>query len=246
MTRPLVGVTAWRRTLDTFYGPDRLHTLATFYADSIIEAGMTPVMFPGGQSPEDAERLITAVDGLLLSGGDDVDPETYGEENSASKHSSTDVDLFEIALIKAAREQGKPVLGICRGLQILNVALGGTLTQEITGEGETHEPFISGTDPSIWEERRHVVRFQNDSIVARAYGIDEAKVNTLHHQGVEDLAPDLIVEAVADDGLIEAARCRGDWWALGVQWHPERMDGEHRNLFQIFREAVQARMASTA
>jgi putative glutamine amidotransferase len=246
MTGPLVGVTAWRRKLNTFYGPDHLHTLATFYADSLIDAGMTPVVFPGGQSPEAADRLIGAVDGLLLSGGDDVDPSTYGAEDAGSKGTSPEVDQFEVALIRAAREQGKPVLGICRGLQILNVAMGGTLAQEITGEGEVHEPFISGTDPSIWEARRHLVRFEADSIVASAYRSEEAKVNTLHHQGIGELAPELIVEAVAEDGLIEAARCEGDWWALGVQWHPERLDGEHRTLFQVFKDAIQESMASTA
>lgn len=246
MTKPLVGVTAWRRTLDTFYGPDQLHTLATFYADSVAEAGMIPVMFPGGQDPETAGRLVEAVDGLLLSGGDDVDPNTYGAEPAGSKNTAPEVDAFEIALIQAARAQGKPVLGICRGLQILNVALGGTLEQEVTAEGAIHEPFIKGADPSIWEARRHVVRFEEGSIVADAYGAEEAKVNTLHHQGIAGLAPDLVVEAVADDGLVEAARCDGDWWALGVQWHPERLDGEHRNLFDMFREAIQESRASTA
>jgi putative glutamine amidotransferase len=246
MTRPLIGVTAWRRTLDTFYGPDRLHSLSAHYTDSLIEAGMTPVMFPGGQPEEVAGRLVSAVDGLLLSGGDDIDPSTYGEEGTDSKGNDPAVDRFEIALIREARVQGKPVLGICRGLQILNVALGGTLSQEITAEDSTHEPFIEGTDPEVWESRRHLVRFVEDSLVASAYGADEAKVNSLHHQGLADLAPDLIVEALAEDGLIEGARYAGDWWALGVQWHPERLDGDHQGLFDMFREAVQANMAPTA
>lgn len=244
--RPLIGVTAWRRTLDTFYGADRLHSLSAHYADSLIGAGMTPVVFPGGQPEEVAIRLVSAVDGLLLSGGDDVDPATYGATDIASKGHDPEVDRFEIALIRAARDQGKPVLGICRGLQILNVALGGTLTQEITADGSSHEPFVEGTDPAIWESRRHVVRFVEDSLVAGAYGAEEVKVNTLHHQGLADLAPELVVEALAEDGLIEAARCAGDWWALGVQWHPERLDGDHQGLFDMFREAVQSSMPPTA
>ncbi len=238
MSKPVVGVTAWRRTLDTFYGPDRLQTLSTFYSDSLIDAGMIPIMFPAGQDPADAARLVSTVDGLLLSGGDDVDPGNYGEENIASKKVDPAVDQFEIAVIEAAREQNKPTLGICRGLQILNVAHGGTLAQEVTAENSVHEPFIRGTDPEIWNARRHVVTFEEGSWLADMYGSGEAKVNTLHHQGVADLGSGLLIEARTDDGLIEAFRADSDWWALAVQWHPERLDGPHQRVFTALRQAI--------
>lgn len=236
--RPLIGITAWRRDLDTFLGNESLQTLSTFYTDAVIDAGMTPIVLPNGQDPDEAERLVDMVDGVLISGGDDLDPDTYGASNSGSKSFSKDVDEFEIAVVKAARAQDKPVLAICRGLQLLNVALGGTLGQEVLVAGTAHELIDENTDPDELNARRHVVQLEQDSILAELYGASEAKVNTLHHQGIDQLAPELIVEGRSDDGLIEAARCDGSWWALGVQWHPERMDGEHQRVFTAFLEAV--------
>jgi len=238
--RPLIAVTAWRRDLDTTVGRESLQTLSNFYTNAVVDAGMTPIMFPGGQSPDEADRLVGMVDGVLLSGGDDLDPSTYGARSQGSKSYSKDVDDFELAVVKAARDQDKPVLAICRGLQLLNVALGGTLAQDVLVAGTAHELINDDTDPTELNARRHVIQFEADSVLAGLYKSSEAKVNTLHHQGIGELAPELIVEGRSDDGLIEAARCDGSWWALGVQWHPERMDGEHQELFKAFREAVSA------
>jgi putative glutamine amidotransferase len=234
--RPLVGITCWRRTLDTFYGPDTLQTLSTYYTGSVTRAGMTPVLWPAALDPSEASRLVEMVHGVIVSGGDDVDPQTYGADNTDSTKTQPDVDRFEIALIEAAREQGKPLLAICRGLQILNVALGGTLGQEVTSPGGVHETISA--DHEEMGARRHVVRLEEGSLLAAMYVATETKVNTLHHQGVDRLADDLVVEGRTDDGLVEAARFDGAWWALGVQWHPERMDGEHQEIFTLFREAV--------
>jgi len=234
--RPVVGITSWKRRLDTFYGPDTLQTLSVYYTDALTAAGMTPLMFPSSLDPSEAERLVAMVDGVILSGGDDVDPSTYRSENTDSKRSHPAVDLFEIAVVEAARGQGKPLLAVCRGLQLLNVALGGTLVQEVTSPGGVHD--LMGDDHDEVAARRHIVTFEDGSVLAGLYGSAEVKVNTLHHQGIADLAEDLIVEGRTDDGLVEAARCRGDWWALGVQWHPERLDGDHQALFAEFRRAL--------
>ena len=121
--RPLVAVTAWQRELPTFLGRESLQTLSHYYTDALIDAGMTPIMLPNGQDSDEAERLVSLVDGVLISGGDDIDPGSYGAENDGSRGYSADVDAFEIAVVKAARAQDKPVLAICRGLQLLNVAL---------------------------------------------------------------------------------------------------------------------------
>jgi putative glutamine amidotransferase len=233
----LVGVTSWRRTVDTLYGPDDLQTLSTRYIDSLGAAGLTPLIFPARLDPSEADRLVAGVDGVILSGGDDVDPSMYGAEVTETVRNDPAVDRFEIAVVEAAREQGKPLLAICRGLQLLNVALGGTLQQEVTSDGGVHD--LISDDYDEMTARRHVVRFEEGSLLADLYGASEAKVNSLHHQGVADLAPDLIVEGRADDGLIEAARCAGSWWAVGVQWHPERLDGDHHSLFRAFREAIE-------
>lgn len=234
--RPLVGITAWRRRLDTFYGPDTLQTLSVHYTDAIVGAGMTPLIFPSSLDPAEAGRLVSKVDGVVLSGGSDVDPARYGAENTHSTDFHAEVDSFEVAVVEAARAQGKPLLAICRGLQLLNVALGGTLSQEVTSEGGVHD--LITRDHDSMSSRRHVVTLEEGSILRDIYGSSEAKVNTLHHQGVDRLADGLIVEGRTDDGLIEAARCGGDWWALGVQWHPERMDADHQALFRVFREAI--------
>ena len=234
--RPLVGITSWKRRLDTLYGPDTLQTLSTNYTNALVAAGMTPVLFPAALDTEDAARLVAKVDGVLLSGGDDVDPSSYGAGNTDSKRSSPDVDVFEVAVADAARSQRKPVLAICRGLQLLNVALGGTLRQEVTSPGGVHDSI--GQDHEETNARRHVVRFEEGSILAGIYGASETKVNTLHHQGVDRVAHDLVVEGRSDDGLVEAARFSGDWWALGVQWHPERLDGDHQLVFTEFKRAI--------
>ena len=236
--RPLVGITAWRRKLDTFLGPETLHALSAYYSDSVIAAGMTPVIFPNAQNPAEAERLVDLVEGVVISGGDDIDPSSYGEENTDSKGNDPSVDTFEVAVVQAARSQGKPVLAICRGLQLLNVALGGTLEQDVTSSGTVHELITDDSDPDDVNARRHVVTFEEDGLLAEIYGSQEAKVNTLHHQGIANLAPGLILEGRTDDGLIEAARCEGDWWAVGVQWHPERMEGDHQAIFEAFRSAI--------
>lgn len=236
--RPLVGVTAWRRRLDTYLGPEVLQTLSTYYSNALIDAGMTPIMFPNGQDPSEAERLVSLVDGVVISGGDDIDPGSYGAETIRANGNDPSVDDFELAVIEATREQGKPLLAICRGLQILNVALGGTLAQEVTAKGAIHELIDEDSDPDDVNGRRHIVRFESDSWLGEIYGASEAKVNTLHHQGIDRLADGLIVEARADDGLIEAARCDGSWWALGVQWHPERMTDDHQLIFGAFRETL--------
>lgn len=236
---PLVGVTTWRRALDTFYGRDTLMTLSVSYIDAMLDAGLTPVMIPAGLEPGEATRMISLVDGLLISGGDDVDPASYDAEPTTSKGIDPDVDLFETALIEAARGMGKPVLAICRGLQILNVALGGTLRQEVTSSGGAHELIDAETDSEEMSKRRHLVRFEAGAVLAHVYGSGEAEVNTLHHQGIDTLAPGLVVEGRSEDGLIEAARCDGGWWALGVQWHPEKMGTGHRGLLDLFREQMQ-------
>lgn len=236
MKKSLIGITTWRRRLETFYGPDTLQSLSAYYTESVARAGMIPVLFPAALEPADADRLVAMVDGVIVSGGDDVDPTTYGAENTDSKGTHVEVDAFEIAVVGAAQGQGKPVLAICRGLQLLNVALGGTLNQEVTSEGRIHAPVTR--DYEEMQARRHVVRFEEDSVLSAIYGAAEAKVNTLHHQGIERLADELTVEGRTEDGLIEAARYEGDWWALGVQWHPERLEDEHQRLFTAFKEVI--------
>ena len=236
--KPVVGITTWRRKVTSSFGEEDLQTVTHYYIDSLRNAGILVVMYPAEGNPDDAGQLVDLVDGVVLSGGQDVDPSLYGAENTHSRGVNPADDRFEIALVNAAREQRKPLLAICRGIQVLNVALGGTLHQEVTSPGGVHELIDKETDPEELVARRHVVRFEADARLAGMYGAAEAKVNTIHHQGIDRLAEDLVVEGRTDDGLIEAVRYDGDWWALGVQWHPERLDGAHQEIFNLFRQVI--------
>ena len=231
--KPVVGITVFRRPFTTPVGdPEMLHSIAEPYLEAVTEAGLIPILLPSRQSPEDANVVLDRVDGLVVSGGGDVDPSAYGRERESVVDEDPEVDRWESALLDVARERQMPTLAICRGLQILNVTLGGTLRQDVTSPDGVHLPF-KGT-PEELTERRHRVDLIQGGVLAAAYGTDTLDVNTLHHQGIDQLADDLVVEATAPDGLIEAARVAGKWWALGVQWHPERMPGQRRHLFELF------------
>lgn len=239
--RSLIGVTAWRGEFPTYAGPQALNTLEVTYSDAVVAAGMMPVIIPNGLDPALAPEFVSSFDGLVLTGGGDIDPSIYHRDRWRVEESDIEIDRFEIALVKAARSSGTPLLAICRGLQLLNVALGGTINQDVTAPATAHEPIDESHRPEELELRRHPVAFEPAGLLAAIFETEELKVNTLHHQGIDQIGPGLVVEARAPDGLIEAARHEGKWWAVGVQWHPERMEREHnRRLFDAFRKVVLA------
>ena len=241
MSVPTAGLTAWRGQFPTYAGPQNLDTLEVTYSRAVIDAGMSPLIIPNGQDPSTAPGVVASVDCLILTGGSDIDPEMYGERRLRVEEDDIEVDRFEVALVRAARVANKPVLAICRGLQLLNVALGGTLTQDVTSPRSAHEPIDEGYDTDELDRRRHPVSLDEGGLLARVYGSAEIKVNSMHHQGVAELADELIAEGHAPDGLVEAARCRGDWWAVGIQWHPERLPADERDpIFIELRRAVEA------
>lgn len=239
MTDPLVGITALHGEFGTFFGRERLHTIDDFYVDGLVAAGMRPLILPNGLDPAVAGDMVAPVDGLVLSGGGDIDPVVYGAPRRSVRHDDIDVDRFELALVEEARRRRIPVLAICRGMQLLNVAQGGTLHQEVTSPGGVHVPI--GDDPDEIGSRRHPVHLTPGGLLASLFGTTEIEVNSGHHQGVDRLGEGLTVEAVAPDGLVEGVRFSGeDWWALGVQWHPERLDRGHPQLlFAALRRAVE-------
>lgn len=172
---------------------------------------------------ESSRTLLERVDALVLTGGDDVSPARYGEPpHPALGRISDERDAAEIALVQSARELALPTLAICRGVQILNVALGGTLIQDIpsqVGAGINHDPDTPRTSHS------HQVEIATDSRLARAIGVTHMEVNSVHHQAIRRVAPTLRVVATAPDGVIEGVETAPDdpWWCVGVQWHPEDM-----------------------
>ncbi|HKH15127.1 MAG TPA: gamma-glutamyl-gamma-aminobutyrate hydrolase family protein [Solirubrobacterales bacterium] len=189
------------------------------YPAAVQRAGALALVLPPDESVRDRpDALLDRIDGLLLAGGADVDPSSYG----AVPHPETGVvwperDCFEIALIRRAIEREMPVLGACRGMQILNVALGGTLHQ--------HLPDVIGTDrhrhtPGVFAD--HEVTLEPGSLAASAAGGERGLVKSHHHQGIAELGQGLVATGWApDDGLIEAIELPGERYVLGVLWHPE-------------------------
>ncbi|MBC9937289.1 MULTISPECIES: gamma-glutamyl-gamma-aminobutyrate hydrolase family protein [unclassified Leucobacter] len=240
---PVIGITVWRRSLPTYLGEQTdLFTLGSEYAARVAEAGGIPLLL--APVPESAvSALLSRVDGLLLSGGQDLCRATRGLPPGPEEAGDVDPerDAFERALLLAARAAGTPVLGICRGLQLTNVVLGGSLVEDIP-RTSTH-PLQDAPEAFLGD--RHSVAFPQESRLAALYGTSERMVNSIHHQSIERLGSDLAVAAVAPDGIIEAAESTDPAWSFtGVQWHPEKLSGanelaEERALFAALIAAAQ-------
>lgn len=229
MAKPRIGLTC---DLD----PERGRiVLREGYCRAILAAGGLPVLLPN-VPPEKAAGYLEIVDGLLLTGGGDIEPSFFGVRATASLHKVLPQrDAFELALTRAALAGGKPILAICRGIQVLNVAAGGDLYQDIpteVPEALNHDQEQPRHEPS------HLVTTIPGTRLARLLG-PEAGVNSLHHQAVRRLGDGLRVAALAPDGVIEGIEGQGKSLVLGVQWHPEDLypaDGRQKALFEYFVE----------
>ncbi|HZE93714.1 MAG TPA: gamma-glutamyl-gamma-aminobutyrate hydrolase family protein [Gemmatimonadales bacterium] len=222
-----VAVTAPRRMVD---GRERI-TLNTAYVRALEGAGLVPLAIPTILAPDRAAAALDGVRGLVLTGGEDVAPARYGAVPHPRLGDVDPVrDAAELALIDAARRRRLPILAICRGIQILNVALGGTLYQDLNSERPGSVPHN--------ESSNHDVRVEPGSLLERTLGARSASVNSRHHQAIRDLAPGLKAVAWADDGVIEAAEPADASapWIVAVQWHPE--DLTERALFDGFARAI--------
>ena len=199
---------------------------------------MDPVLVPSGGAPP--ARLLALADGLLLPGGVDLVPQRYGEDPHPTTESEPALDELELRLLGAALAEGRPVLAICRGFQALNVALGGTLVQDLASQRE------GAVDHRPERGRRHLahgLRVAADSQLGAALGTTHILVNSLHHQGVAQLASALRPTGWAEDGLVEAAEVPGPRFVVGVQFHPEELwrdSAPVRGLFAAFGAAIRA------
>ena len=237
MGRPIIGLTTYRETAQ--WGVwDRLADIqSTLYTDAIAASGGAVVLIP--PAAVGVIDVLPALDGLLISGGADVDPGNYdAPAHPAAGPFRADRDTAEMALVRAAVKEGVPVLGICRGMQVLNVALGGDLTQ--------HLPELPGTlrhqeSPGVFSTRR--ASLDADSWLGRTLGA-EVPTACHHHQAVDTLAPGLRIVGRADDGTPEAVEADDGAPVFGVQWHPEQLD-DHR-LFVAFVGLAAQRNATVA
>lgn len=224
MARPRVLVTPWRRTLATALDPEcDLLTIAPDYTDAVRRAGGLPIVAAHVEGDE-IDDLLDVVDAVLLSGGQDMDPALYGQDNTSSWKVTRGSDDFDIATARAAIARGLPILGVCRGAQVLNVALGGGLLQEIQQEGSAAHPTYREMRPEL-RSHRHEVVVRAGTRLAAIYDDGAMVVNSLHHQAIGALAPDLVVSATAPDGVIEAIEGQTTD-VVAVQWHPEMLHEE--------------------
>jgi putative glutamine amidotransferase len=199
------------------------------------------------ESTASGEQALTGIDGLMLTGGDDVAPARYGELAHATVvEAEPGRDEFELALIRAARARNLPILAICRGVQVLNVACGGTLIQDIPSEVPGALPHRFDVPPHQPYSLAHEVWIDQDTLLwnlmrERLSDADACEVNSRHHQAVKRVAAGFKVAATAPDGVIEAIEDPAARFCLAVQWHPENFfrTGEFRPLFEGFLEAAQ-------
>jgi putative glutamine amidotransferase len=229
-TAPVIGITT--------YGRDERgrFTLPSEYVSAVERAGGVPVLIP--PVPAHAQRYLALVDGFVLAGGGDLDPGQYGGNTHETLYNvDAQRDALELELARSIVERRQPTLAICRGLQVVNVALGGTLIEHlpaVVGESVLHRAPPREPTP-------HAVRLKPGSRLAAVMGADECAPLSWHHQAVRTLAPGLETVATAPDGTIEAIELTGHPWLLAVQWHPEltaQRDPAQQRLFEALIEAV--------
>ena len=236
MIPPLIGISASHSTNSR----DQVQTsLGEVYSKAIAKAGGLPVIIPLGLESWSLQPTIDRLDGMLFSGGGDILPQQYGNPSHPLVNwVDEDRDCVELTLFEAVLQKRMPFLGICRGLQLVNVGLGGTLYEDICDQYPQAKQHQSG-DNAPREVPAHTVKIMPNSRLASILGIEICQVNSFHHQGIRILAPGLVASAHAPDGIIEAVELHDYPFGLAVQWHPEWMpdDPFMQSLFQAFIKA---------
>jgi putative glutamine amidotransferase len=232
--RPLIGIPC--RTITGNQGQVRFGTLAT-YTHAVDVAGGAPLLIPLQLSEETLNALYMRFDGLLLPGGVDIHPKEFGEEVlPACGEIDVARDEIELCMTRWAIAEGKPVFGICRGIQVLNVAMGGSLYQDIYAQ------HVAGAEHNYpvaqYSLLAHSIELEPESRLARALGAVDLKVNSLHHQAVKDVAPGLRVTARAPDGIVEGVEGASDPYVVGVQFHPEWLLDRDERMVRLFKDFV--------
>lgn len=242
--RPIIGIPTQTQAAVPGELP-RCWIMSNKYVNALAAVGAVPWLIPLLPNDVDTLRAIyDEIDGIFLTGGVDVDPSCYGEEKHPQcGRTDLDRDAVEIQFIRWALEDQKPLLAVCRGFQVLNVAFGGTLFQDIGDQYPNalkHDYFPQPDGKPPRDFLSHHVRVDPESKLGKLLGAEAAPVNSMHHQGIKELAPGLVANAWAPDGLIEGIEGTNGRFLMAVQWHPEEMtqsDAGMRRLFEAFIEA---------
>ncbi len=237
--KPLIGITA-STLVDGIQESGRPgeteNAISQAYVDAVEAAGGIPLIVPLVHNSGTAHDILRILDGLLLSGGGDIDPGLYGQEpHRFLKVVDVRKDRLETALLQQALRQDMPVLGICRGMQVLNVAAGGTLIQDIPSSAPSriqHSQHATSPVPT------HKISVGKGSLLARILGQRELRVNSYHHQAVDRVAPGFTATAKASDGIVECIESRKHKFVLGVQFHPEMIFREYPVFQKLFEALV--------
>ena len=207
------------------------------YLDSLALAGAMPVVLPMVFDPADLQAQLSFLDGVMFSGGVDMDPLAYGEEPEPGLGDVYPaMDRHQIPLARMARAAGLPLLGICRGMQVLNVACGGTLHQDLD---RLDQPLLQHWQKGQRRGLSHTVELAGGTRLRALFGRDSLGTNSFHHQAVKDLAPGLTISARAKDGVVEALEAP-EGFLLGVQWHPEGLMATSPDMLRLFQALAQA------
>lgn len=238
MTRPVIGVTSSKQY---FYQTEHFPGVPMSYGsqdilDAVAMTGGLPIIFPSFKKAH-AKEYVSKVDGIVLGGGADVDPYLYGQEaRPLLKHTDYERDLREVALFEEAVKQKKPILAICRGMQLVNVIFGGTLLQDLSYDKTltvNHLHTASGTDPI------HTLYVQENSHFASLVP-DQTRVNSIHHQIIDKLGDPLTASAHTADGVIEAVEVLDDTYSIvGVQYHPEHMVAQDEKHLAVYTDLIE-------
>ena len=232
--RPVIGVTPALNQEETRISLNRC------FPEVLLEVGAMPLVLPITADPAVMAEMIERCDGFLFTGGGDIDPRLFGEQTRPCCGDITpDRDAFELPLARMLHDRpDKPVLGVCRGAQVLNVALGGTMMQDVATDFGA--PVIAHSQKQLARYPSHDVTIEPGTLLEKVLGASKAAVNSLHHQAVRQVAPGFVASAHAPDGVIEAVESTVHPFFLGLQWHPEIMWRTNEKALAVFRSFVEA------
>lgn len=239
MKKPLIGIVGNKLINEgtIFPGYEKVY-VSDDYIQAVHMAGGVPIILPLLSDADTIARQLEMLDGIVISGGYDVNPLVYGEEPAEKQEFiCPERDNYDIKIIRMALELNKPILGICRGLQIINVALGGTLYQDLSQNSDCYIKHRQKSKPDV---AGHTVETVKNTKIHKILG-NSILVNSFHHQAIKELAPGFVLSAMAKDGIIEAIE-KEDGFVVAVQWHPEMMIRKYPEMLEIFKILIKESM----